>query len=130
MFKKLKWLLISILFLGAGYVIATDQRFADLIDPTVPLQLSLEGIDSELLGSRVSEVVQKMTGTFKVSSVLIRGDQSVAFLNNQRVSVGSQIDGVTVVKIDRDGVVLRRGIEEFRVNLHEGSAEGKAANDS
>jgi len=129
MFKKLKWLLIVTLLVVAGYVIATDQRFADLIDPTLPLQLSLEGIDSELLGSRVSEVVQKMTGTFKVSSVLIRGEQSVAFLNNQRVSVGSQIDGVTVVKIDRDGVVLRRGIEEFRVNLHEGSAKGKAAND-
>ncbi len=126
---KLKWIFILGLVITAGYVVATDERFENLIDPTTPLNMRLDAIDSTLWGSRVSEVVQKMTGSYKVSSILVRGDQAIAYLNGEKVSVGSKIDGVVVVGIDRDGVVLRRGIEEFRVNLRNEAGINKAVKD-
>jgi len=50
-------------------------------------------------------------------------------VNNQQVSVGSEIDGAVVASIDREGVTLTRGIEEFRVMLYGDSPKRKRSND-
>jgi len=108
---------------------AADNRFEGLVDPTLPLQLSLEGVRSESLGLRVNtEVVQRLAGGYRVSSILIRGKDPVAFVNDQQVSVGSEIDGAVVASIDREGVTLTRGIEEFRVTLYGDSPKRKRSN--
>ena len=109
---------------------AADNRFEGLVDPTLPLQLSLKGVSSESLGLRVNtEVVQRLAGGYRVSSILIRGKAPVAFVNNQQVSVGSEIDGAVVASIDREGVTLTRGVEEFRVMLYGDSPKRKRSND-
>jgi len=109
---------------------AADNRFEGLVDPTLPLQLSLKGVSSESLGLRVNtEVVQRLAGGYRVSSILIRGKDPIAFVNDQQVSVGSEIDGAVVASIDREGVTLTRGIEEFRVTLYGDSPKRKRSND-
>ena len=116
--------------LAALLASAADNRFEGLVDPTLPLQLSLKGVSSESLGLRVNtEVVQRLAGGYRVSSILIRGKDPVAFVNDQRVSVGSEIDGAVVASIDREGVTLTRGIEEFRVTLYGDSPKRKRSND-
>ncbi len=116
--------------LAALLASAADNRFEGLVDPTLPLQLSLKGVSSESLGLRVNtEVVQRLAGGYRVSSILIRGKDPVAFVNNQQVSVGSEIDGAVVASIDREGVTLTRGIEEFRVTLYGDSPKRKRSND-
>ena len=116
--------------LGALMASAADNRFEGLVDPTLPLQLSLKGVSSESLGLRVNtEVVQRLAGGYRVSSILIRGKDPVAFVNDQQVSIGSEIDGAVVASIDREGVTLTRGIEEFRVTLYGDSPKRKRSND-
>ena len=116
--------------LAALLASAADNRFEGLVDPTLPLQLSLKGVSSESLGLRVNtEVVQRLAGGYRVSSILIRGKAPVAFVNNQQVSVGSEIDGAVVASIDREGVTLTRGVEEFRVMLYGDSPKRKRSND-
>ena len=124
--------LILIVFgcLAALSVSAADNRFEGLVDPTLPLELSLKGVSSESLGLRVNtEVVQRLAGDYRVSSILIRRKAPVAFVNDQQVSVGSEIDGAVVASIDREGVTLTRGIEEFRVTLYGDSPKRKRSND-
>ena len=97
---------------------------------TVVTPCQLEGVSSESLGLRVNtEVVQRLAGGYHVSSILIRGKAPVAFVNDQQVSVGSEIDGAVVASIDREGVTLTRGIEEFRVTLYGDSPKRKRSND-
>ena len=122
--------LAACLALAVPQVTDAENRFEGLVDPTLPLQLSLKGLSSESLGLRVdTEAVQRLAGGYRVSSILIRGAASVAFVNNQQVSVGSEIDGAVVASIDREGVTLTRGIEEFRVKLYGDSPKRKRSND-
>lgn len=123
-------ILAACLALAVPQVTASENRFEGLVDPTLPLQLSLKGLSSESLGLRVdTEAVQRLVGGYRVSSILIRGEAPVAFVNNQQVSVGSEIDGAVVASIDREGVTLTRGIEEFRVKLYGDSPKRKRSND-
>jgi len=95
------------------------NRFKGLIDPTEPLQLSLKGVDAESLGIRVnSDALLRLAADYRVSSIIIRGDKRIAIVNDDRVEEGSEIDGAVVASIDREGVTLTRGIEEFRVELY------------
>jgi len=109
-----------------GFIVFGDgtnaeiASFAGLVDPTMPLQLSLEGVSRDRLGERVTEVVIEQK-TYSVSSILVRPDAKFALINNRRVSEGDEIEGAVVASIDREGVTLRRGIETIRLSLYEQS---------
>lgn len=106
------------------------NRFKGLIDPTEPLQLSLKGVDAESLGIRVnSDALLRLAADYRVSSIIIRGDKRIAIVNDDRVEEGSEIDGAVVASIDREGVTLTRGIEEFRVELYGVSPKRKRVSD-
>ena len=106
------------------------NRFKGLIDPTEPLQLSLKGVDAESLGIRVnSDALLRLAANYRVSSIIIRGDKRIAIVNDDRVEEGSEIDGAVVASIDREGVTLTRGIEEFRVELYGVSPKRKRVSD-
>ena len=106
------------------------NRFKGLIDPTEPLQLSLKGVDAESLGIRVnSDALLRLAADYRVSSIIIRGDKRIAIVNDDRVEEGSEIDGAVVASIDREGVTLTRGIEEFRVELYGVSPKRKRVRD-
>jgi len=106
------------------------NRFKGLIDPTEPLQLSLKGVDAESLGIRVnSDALLRLAADYRVSSIIIRGDKRIAVVNDERVEESSEIDGAVVASIDREGVTLTRGIEEFRVELYGASPKKKRVSD-
>jgi hypothetical protein len=107
-----------------------QERFKGLIDPTEPLQLSLKGVDAESLGLRVNlDSLLRLAADYRVSSIIIRGDKRIAVVNDERVEEGSEIDGAVVASIDREGVTLTRGIEEFRVELYSASPKKKRVSD-
>ena len=130
MFKFLRRVL-TIGLVGAALVVLAanedvQERFKGLIDPTEPLQLSLKGVDSESLGLRVNlDSLLRLAADYRVSSIIIRGDKRIAVVNDERVEEGSEIDGAVVASIDREGVTLTRGIEEFRVELYSASPKKK-----
>jgi len=122
---------VKIGLIGAALVVLAanedvQERFKGLIDPTEPLQLSLKGVDAESLGLRVNlDSLLRLAADYRVSSIIIRGDKRIAVVNDERVEEGSEIDGAVVASIDREGVTLTRGIEEFRVELYGASPKKK-----
>jgi hypothetical protein len=130
MFKLLRRV-VTIFLVGAALVVlaaneGVQDRFKGLIDPTEPLQLSLKGVDAESLGLRVNlDSLLRLAADYRVSSIIIRGDKRIAVVNDERVEEGSEIDGAVVASIDREGVTLTRGIEEFRVELYGASPKKK-----
>ena len=97
-------------------------NFVGLVDPTMPLQLSLSGVTEDQLGERVTEVVIE-SKTYQVSSILVRPNGKYALINRQQVQEGDEIEGAVVAKIDRDGVTLQRGIEAIRLSLYKDSTK-------
>ena len=134
MFKLLRRV-VTIFLVGAALVVLAanedvQDRFKGLIDPTEPLQLSLKGVDAESLGLRVNlDSLLRLAADYRVSSIIIRGDKRIAVVNDERVEEGSEIDGAVVASIDREGVTLTRGIEEFRVELYSASPKKKRVSD-
>ena len=134
MFKLLRRV-VTIFLVGAALVVLAanedvQDRFKGLIDPTEPLQLSLKGVDAESLGLRVNlDSLLRLAADYRVSSIIIRGDKRIAVVNDERVEEGSEIDGAVVASIDREGVTLTRGIEEFRVELYGASPKRKRVSD-
>jgi hypothetical protein len=134
MFKFLRRV-VTIGLVGAALVVLAanenvQERFKGLIDPTEPLQLSLKGVDAESLGLRVNlDSLLRLAADYRVSSIIIRGDKRIAVVNDERVEEGSEIDGAVVASIDREGVTLTRGIEEFRVELYGASPKKKRVSD-
>jgi hypothetical protein len=126
---------VTIGLVGAALVVLAanenvQERFKGLIDPTEPLQLSLKGVDAESLGLRVNlDSLLRLAADYRVSSIIIRGDKRIAVVNDERVEEGSEIDGAVVASIDREGVTLTRGIEEFRVELYGASPKKKRVSD-
>jgi len=116
--------LVLILVLGCcvSKVWGASQNFVGLIDPTMPLQLSLQGVTRDQLGERVTEVVIE-SKTYQVSSILVRPNGKYALINQQQVQEGDEIEGAVVAKIDRDGVTLQRGIEAIRLSLYKDSTK-------
>ena len=116
--------LVLILVLGCcvSKVWGASQNFVGLVDPTMPLQLSLQGVTRDQLGERVTEVVIE-SKTYQVSSILIRPNGKYALINQQQVQEGDEIEGAVVAKIDRDGVTLQRGIEAIRLSLYKDSTK-------
>tara|TARA_B110000211_G_C13878561_1_gene464119 strand:- start:136 stop:507 length:372 start_codon:yes stop_codon:yes gene_type:complete len=116
--------LVLILVLGCcvSKVWGASQNFVGLVDPTMPLQMSLEGVAENQLGERVTEVVIE-SKTYQVSSILVRPNGKYALINQQQVQEGDEIEGAVVAKIDRDGVTLQRGIEAIRLSLYKDSTK-------
>ena len=119
MFRLIAIAIAIAVFVG-GAAAAENSSFVGLVDPTMPLQLSLEGVSQERLGERVTEVVIEQK-TYTVSSLLVRPDAKFALINQRRVSEGDEIEGAVVTRIDREGVTLQRGIESIRLSLYKQS---------
>ena len=134
MFRLPLYFLVTVLSGAASSTMGADndfqERFRGLIDPTEPLQLGLKAVDAESLGIRVnSDALLRVVADYRVSSIIIRGDKRIAVVNDERVEESSEIDGAVVASIDREGVTLTRGIEEFRVELYGASPKRKRVSD-
>ena len=75
-----------------------------LVDPTMPLNWSPSGSDADAAamdGQLLSGVV-----SYKLNSVLIRNNDRLAVVNDQRVRVGDRVGTARVAVIDNDGVII------------------------
>ncbi len=126
---------VKIGLIGAALVVLAanedvQERFKGLIDPTEQIKISLKGVDADILGLLLTlESLLRLAADYRVSSIIIRGDKRIAVVNDERVEEGSEIDGAVVASIDREGVTLTRGIEEFRVELYSASPKKKRVSD-
>ncbi len=64
--------------------------------------------EAERLEREKREFAQQI-GKFKVQSIMVSGKVRSCMINNINCVEGQQIDGVTIAKISRDGVDLRKG---------------------
>lgn len=101
----------NLLKLGAGtaaFVLAAACNAADdlegLVDPTAPINASvpLEDAGETDAAGLALPLIERYT----LNSVLIRNNDRIAVVNNQRVRVGDRIGAATVSSIDEDGVLL------------------------
>jgi hypothetical protein len=111
---KVGFLLLSIM--AASYTCADIIDGEDFVDPTRPIIAGARVSDDSSAGLDMNNRV--IPSSFEVSFVRVSEDRSMAVVNNQRVSTGDEVDGATVVAIDRSGVTLSINDEETRVNLY------------
>lgn len=94
----------------------------ELVDPTVPLAEVL--IENAGLGIDLSALYQNIVPeNFNLSFTRASTTNSMAVINNQRVTVGDLIGGATVTKISRSSVTLLIHDEERVIGLYDTSVK-------
>ena len=114
-----KYFLLGLLLCLPGMDLLADVIDGEeFVDPTRPIfsRNSLEADDFVL--DLIRDV---LPSSYEVTFVRAGNKSSLAIVNGQRVTVGDEIGGATVVSIDRGGVTLLVEEQETRVNLYGGS---------
>lgn len=109
-------MLFSVLLL-TGLATVQAQTGTFLVDPTAPLQVAPAG---------TAAAGQTGTGSFELSSILIRGDDRIAVINSSRVRVGDTLGLALVQQIEPDAVVLNVAGESRRIRLYGSSVRSSA----
>ena len=86
----------------------------DLVDPTRPFQFTALNDDSSILDLTRTGV----PASYALSFVRAGGDNPIAVINQQQLTIGDVIGGAEVIVIDRGGVTLRVDNEEQRISLY------------
>jgi hypothetical protein len=94
-------------FLACGaYGATTNDEL--LVDPTVPLGLAIavsDGDDEDSGGGSPFDLLGIFT-SYELSSILIRAEDRLAVINDERVRVGDSIGSARVASIEADRVTL------------------------
>lgn len=108
-------LLITSLLAG-GSVLADVIDGEELADPTRPLMLV--GTGSDATDSSVADMIRAVVpSSYDVSFVRASSTSPIAVINDQRVTIGDQVGGATVVAIDRNSVTLSINDQERRISV-------------
>lgn len=124
MFRGLIGTLVVTGLLQAGQVMAELIDGEELVDPTRPFYTELSGEPDVFVEEPSGD---RVLGSFDVSFVRIGSSSAMAIINSQRVAIGDEIGGATVVAIDRGGVTLMVDEQEQRVNLYPNNIKAPAA---
>ena len=87
----------------------------EFVDPTRPLMMTASrgNVDSS-----VTEMIRNVVpASYDVSFVRASSTSPIAVINDQRVTIGDEIGGATVVAIDRNGVTLSINDQERRISV-------------
>ncbi len=108
---RFKQFLIVIILLGLLVVVyarAAEPRNDDLLtDPTAPLfPTAGMGMDGEGSSGNSASDYLSGSGGYRLSSILIREEDRVAVINNQRLRVGESIGNARVTAIEQGSVTL------------------------
>lgn len=90
----------TLMALVAGSAIAAETNDELLVDPTVPLSISM-AITTQT--DSANSGLLDLLGTFssyELSSVLVRGEDRIAVINGQRVRVGDSVGAARVTAIE------------------------------
>lgn len=131
MYKRQKYpkAFILLSMLAADYALGATQDDELLVDPTMPLNVQVagdssdenSGFDIEGGVSAAGGLFSGLFNSFELSSVLIRGDNRIAVINEQRVHEGDSIGNATVTSIEADRVTLNVDGETEILELYENS---------
>lgn len=118
--------LILPMLLLSYYAYSATQEDELLVDPTMPLDVQLAGdtsggFDIETGISDAGGLFTGLFNSYELGSVLIRGDDRIAVINEQRVREGDNIGNATVISIETDSVTLNVDGEIEKLELYENS---------
>ena len=94
--------LIGLLLTGAGVDAASEV----LRDPTRPYT--------------GSEVIAAAPPRFAVNAIIVSDARRIAIVNGKRVAIGGQVNGATVIAIEKTELVLDVDGRKIRLGLHGG----------
>lgn len=98
----------------------------ELVDPTRPLLASVEV--GENRGTDVLNMIRNvLPSSYDVSFIRASSTNPIAVVNSERVTIGDNIGGASVVAIDRTSVTLSINGEERRISLYGDSIKRPAA---
>ncbi len=105
----------------AGSALAATQDDELLVDPTMPLGMTVGG-DAATAGNSASllDIFNGFT-SYELSSVLIRAEDRLAVINDKRVRIGDKIGSAVVASIEADHVTLNVDGEIETLKLYENS---------
>ena len=88
----------------------------ELVDPTRPLVMA-SARSSDVESSVMDMIRNVVPSNFDVSFVRASSSSPIAVINDQRVTIGDEVNGATVVAIDRNSVTLSVNNEERRISV-------------
>ncbi len=113
-------LVVAIFFLAGGLPLPAGAEPA-LVDPTRPPGSAAAPAGAPLRTPAVAAPSAPAWPELRALRLSTSGDSS-ALLDGQVVRVGERLGEATLLAIDADGVLLRRGSTERRLNLLPGTA--------
>jgi hypothetical protein len=109
----------------AGPSLGATQNDELTVDPTVPLSVlygnsaTADGDDAD--GGSILDIFGNTFTTYELSSVLIRAEDRIAVINEERVRVGDKVGSAVVRSIEVDHVTLSVDGEIETLELYENS---------
>jgi hypothetical protein len=102
--------------------IAATRDDVLLIDPTAPLVAvpAQEGAEAGAGGGLFGGLLSGFGG-YRVTSILIRAEDRIAVVNDQRVRVGDSLGNARVIAIEPGSVTLDIAGESRELQVHENS---------
>lgn len=116
--RKSYKLLASATALVLAVACQAAEELDGLVDPTAPINVSIALEDVGSVESDVFGFVRPLFESYTLNSVLIRSNDRIAVVNNQRVRVGEKVGAATVKRIDAKGVLLDVNGEPLSLSLY------------
>jgi hypothetical protein len=119
--------LMSAVVAGSALGATTDDQLR--VDPTVPLGMVFSAGDAESVANAddegsIFDIFGGISGAFtsyELSSVLVRAEDRIAVINEERVRVGDKVGTAVVASIDVEQVTLNVDGETLTLKLYENS---------
>ena len=118
---------VTAMLLIAGSTFAATMDDELRVDPTMPLSLLATGGGGDEEGDEASGGLFGLFGvgelftSYELSSVLIRPQDRIAVINDERVRVGDKVGSAVVASIESDHVTLNVDGELQTLKLYENS---------
>lgn len=123
--------------LMAGIALGAPQDDELVVDPTVPLEVAFSPGDAASISNAVDSGsifdifggIGEAFTSYELSSVLIRAQDRIAVINEERVRVGDKVGSAVVASIEADHVTLNVDGEIETVKLYENSIKTRVKGD-
>jgi hypothetical protein len=119
---NIRVLLVLAVLVATGGVLGATQDDELLVDPTMPLSLAFGASEATSTDSEGGffGLFSAFT-SYELTSILIRAEDRIAVINEERVRVGDKIGSAVVASIETDHVTLNIDGEIESLELYENS---------
>jgi hypothetical protein len=124
-----KRVLVLMSIFTTGGVLGATQDDQLSVDPTIPLGMVFSAADAESVANAddegsIFDLFGGISGaftTYELSFVLVRAEDRIAVINEERVRVGDKVGSAVVASIDVDQVTLNVDGEPLTLKVYENS---------